>query len=200
MSAVLERTIPDINTTNGVKPHLITVAAYDRMIEAGIYTENDRIELINGEIVEIMPKGPKHVYFNEVIADFFKERFGVNVDVRSQNPIVLDDFSEPEPDIVLAKPPRKNYLEKHPTPPDILLVMEISDTTLAYDREDKARAYSRSGIRQYLLLNLQNETIEDYREPSPDGYQFKRTYRSGDVLNLAAFPEVEIEVVNLLPE
>ncbi len=78
--------------------------------------------------------------------------------------------------------------------------MEISDTTLAYDREDKARAYSRSGIQQYLLLNLQNETIEDYREPSPDGYQFKRTHRSGDALNLVAFPEIEIEVVNLLPE
>lgn len=200
MSAVLERTVPNINTTNGVKPHLITVAAYDRMIEAGIYTENDRIELINGRIVEIMPKGPKHTSANSRIVRFLIKLFDEKVIVRNQDPIVLDDFSEPEPDIVLANWDDKEYSENHPTPPDILLVMEISDTTLAYDREDKARAYSRSGIQQYLLLNLQNETIEDYREPSPDGYQFKRTHRSGDALNLVAFPEIEIEVVNLLPE
>ena len=196
MSAVLERTIPKTEV-NGVKPRLITVSEYDRMIEAGIYTENDRIELLNGEIIELMPKGPKHVYFNEAIAEFFKERLGKTVDVRSQNPIVLGDFSEPEPDIVLAKPPRENYLEKHPTPADILLVMEISDTTLAYDREDKALAYSRSGIGQYLLLNLQNETLEDYREPGADGYGFKRTLRKGDILTLAAFSEIEIKVDDL---
>lgn len=197
MSAVLERTISN-TATNGVKPRLITVVEYDRMIEAGIYTENDRIELLNGEIIEIIPKGTKHVYFNEVIADFFREKFDKNVDVRSQNPIILDDFSEPEPDIVLAKPPRKKYLENHPTPSDILLVMEISDTTLAYDRDDKASAYSRNGIGQYLLLNLQNETIEDYRAPNADGYQFKRTLRKGDIFNLVAFPEIEIKFDDLL--
>ena len=200
MSAVLERTIPNTTSNNGVKPHLITVADYDRMIEAGIYTENDRIELINGRIVEIMPKGPKHTSANSRIVRFLIRLFDEKVIVRNQDPIILDDFSEPEPDIVLAAWDDKEYSENHPTPPDILLVMEISDTTLAYDREDKARAYSRSGIQQYLLLNLQNETVEDYREPSPDGYQFKRTHRRGDALNLVAFPEIEIEVVNLLPE
>jgi len=192
MSAVLETVTPKTNP-NGVKQRLITVSEYDRMIEAGIYTENDHIELLNGEIIEIMPKGPKHVYYNESIAELFRKKFSENVDVRTQNPITLDDFSEPEPDIILAKPPRKNYLENHPTPMDILLVMEISDTTLAYDREDKAHAYSRNGIQQYLLLNLQNETLEDYREPSADGYGSKRTYRKSDVFNLVAFPETEIK-------
>ena len=196
MSAVLERTISN-TATNGVKPRLITVVEYDRMIEAGIYTENDRIELLNGEIIEIIPKGTKHVYFNEVIADFFREKFDKNVDVRSQNPIILDDFSEPEPDIVLAKPPRKKYLENHPTPSDILLVMEISDTTLAYDRDDKASAYSRNGIGQYLLLNLQNETIEDYRAPNADGYNSKQTFHKGESFILEAFPEIEIEIDDL---
>lgn len=196
MSAVLEKTTSN-TITNGVKPYLITAAEYERMIEAGIYTENDRIELLNGEIIQVMPKGPKHAYFNETAAELFKEKLGNNVDVRSQNPIRLDDFSEPEPDVVLAKPPRKNYLENHPTPADILLVMEISDTTLAYDRDDKASAYSRNGIGQYLLLNLNNETIEDYREPSADGYQFKRTLRKGDSLKLEAFPDVEIKIDDL---
>ena len=75
--------------------------------------------------------------------------------------------------------------------------MEISDTTLIYDREAKARAYSRNGIQQYLLLNLKNETIEDFREPSEDGYQFKRTLRKGDSFNLVAFPEIEIKIDDL---
>ncbi|MEP7036967.1 MAG: Uma2 family endonuclease [Acidobacteriota bacterium] len=197
MSAVLERTIS--RTQNyGVKPRLITVAEYDRMIETGIYTENDRIELLNGEIIEIMPKGPKHSVLNDVVLDLFKEKLGGKIYARSQNPIILDNFSEPEPDIVLVKPPSKKYLQSHPTPADILLVMEISDTTLIYDREAKAAAYSRNGIRQYLLLNLQNETIEDFREPGADGYGFKRTLRKGDVFNLVAFPEIEINIDDLM--
>jgi Uma2 family endonuclease len=199
MSTVLERIIPK-TTNNGVKPRLITVAEYDRMIEAGIYTENDRIELLNGEIVELMPKGTKHTSANSKIVRFLIRLFDEKLIVRNQDPIVLDDFSEPEPDIVLATWDEKEYAEHHPTPSDILLVMEISDTTLAYDREDKARAYSRNGIQQYLLLNLQNETLEDYREPNADGYGAKRTYRTGEAFNLVAFPEIEIEVKELLPE
>lgn len=196
MSAVLERTISN-TPANGVKPRLITVKEYDRMIEAGIYTENDRIELRNGEIIEILPKGKRHASANDKIARFFYKVFDEKVSVRNQNPIVLDDFSEPEPDVVLAKWDEKEYAENHPTPTDILLVMEISDTTLAYDRDDKAKAYSRNGIQQYLLLNLQNETLEDYREPNADGYGAKRTYRSGDVFNLVAFPEIEIKFDDL---
>lgn len=196
MSAVLERIVPQ-TTTNGVKHHLITVSEYDRMIEAGVYTENDHIELLNGEIIEIMPKGPKHTSANSKIIRFFIKLFGEKLIVRSQDPIRLDDFSEPEPDIVLATWDEKEYAENHPTPTDILLIMEISDTTLAYDRDAKAHAYSRNGIEQYLLLNLQNETLEDYREPNADGYGAKRTYRSGDVFNLVAFPEIEIKFDDL---
>ena len=196
MSAVLDRTIPE-QTTNGVKPRLITVAEYNRMIEAGIYTENNHIELLNGEIIELMPKGPKHTAANSRIVRFFIRLFDEKIIVRGQDPIWLDGISEPEPDIVLAKWSETDYSESHPTPADILLVMEISDTTLIYNREAKARAYSRNGIRQYLLLNLKNETIEDFREPSEDGYQFKRTLRKGDSFNLVAFPEIEINLDDL---
>lgn len=167
------------------------------MIEAGIYTENDRIELLNGEIIEKMPKGPKHSVSNDLIADLFKEQLGSQVYVRSQNPIMLDNLSEPEPDIVLVKPPYKKYLNNHPTPDDIFLIMEISDSTLVYDRNNKAMAYSRNNIQQYLVLNLQNQTLEDYREPDEDGYQFKRTLRKGDTFNLVAFPDVELKIDDL---
>ena len=197
MSAVLENTISRPLLTNGVKTRLITVAEYDRMIEFGVYTENDRIELLNGEIIELMPKGPKHTSANSRLVRFFIRLFGKKVIVRGQDPIWLDGVSEPEPDIVLAKWNETEYSEGHPTPSDIFLIMEISDTTLAYDREAKAKAYSRNGIQQYLLLNLQNETLENFREPDGDGYQFKQTLRKGDSLNLVAFPDIEINVDDL---
>ncbi len=200
MSAVLERTIPKTEVyQNGqvFNARLISVTQYDEMIEHGILTTEDRVELLNGVIIEKMPKGIKHAAINDLAAEMFREKLGNRVIIRNQNPIVLDDYSEPEPDIVLAKPPRQIYLERHPTPEDILLVIEISDSTLGRDRVTKSLAYSKAGIQQYLVLNLQNETLEEYREPSEDGYQFKRTLRKGDSLNLVAFPEVEITIDDL---
>lgn len=200
MSAVLEKNIPKTEVyQNGqvFNARLISVKEYDEMIEHGILTSEDRVELLNGVIIEKMPKGTKHALLNDNLADLLKEKLGNRVYVRSQNPIVLDDYSEPEPDIVLAKPPREGYLERHPNPEDILLVIEISDITLGRDRITKSLAYSKAGLQQYLVLNLQNETVEEYREPSEDGYQFKRTWRKGDSLKLEAFPEVEIKIDDL---
>ena len=142
------------------------------MIEHGILTTEDKVELLNGVIVEKMPKGIRHAAINDSAAEILRETLGNRVIIRNQNPIVLDDYSEPEPDIVLAKPPCEIYLERHPAPEDILLIIEISDTTLGRNRVTKSLAYAKAGIQQYLVLNLQNETIEDSREPGEDGYQF----------------------------
>lgn len=199
MSAVLEiNEIVPKTYTNGSNRRLISVNEYDRMIELGLFNEDERVELLNGEIITIMPKGTKHAIFNDLVTDILKEKLGNQVYVRNQNPIVLDDFSEPEPDVVLVKPPRHNYLEKHPTPENIYLVMEISDTTLQIDREIKSMAYARAGISQYLLLNLIDQTIEDYREPSSSGYESKKTHRIGGKFNLVEFPEIEINVSDIL--
>ncbi len=201
MSAVLERTIPkpEVHQNGQVfNARLISVKDYDEMIEHGILTTEDKVELLNGVIIEKMPKGSKHALLNDIFADLLKEKLGKKVYVRSQNPIVLDDYSEPEPDIVLAKPPREIYLEKYPIPEDILLIVKISDSTPGRDRVTKSPAYAKAGIEQYLILNLQNETLEEYREPGEDGYQSKRTLRKGDSLNLVAFPEVEIKIDELL--
>lgn len=205
MNAVLEVTKQPPTTEvfqNGqvLNARLISVKEYDRMIEHGILTTEDKVELLNGVIIKKMSKGTKHALLNDIFADLLKEKLGGKVYVRSQNPIVLDDFSEPEPDIVLAKPPREIYFEKHPTAQDILLIVEISDSTLGHDRFAKGLAYAKAGIQQYLVFNVQDETIEDYRQPGADGYQSKQTYRSGGAFNLVAFPETEIEVKNLLPE
>lgn len=193
MSTVLEspRKVP--------KMRLLSVEIYNSMIKNGILNENDNVELLNGAIIEQMPKGERHAYFNDVISDFLKDEFGKKAVVRNQNPILLDDFSEPEPDIVLCRLPREDYLNRHPSPEDIFLIIEVSDTTIYFDRNDKAQAYARAGINQYLIVNVENNTIEDYRRPTADGYQSKQTYHAGETFSLAAFPETEIPINEFLP-
>lgn len=205
MSAVseVEQEIAEQKTngfsTVGIKPRLISVAVYDKMIEHGILTKYDKVELLNGVMFEKMPKGTKHASLTDFLTRFFYRILGEKVIVRNQNPIWLDEYSEPEPDIVLVVPDEKNYFEKHPEPSDIFLILEVSDSTVSFDRNTKAAAYARAGIRQYLLLNLQNSSVENYREPSADGYQFKQTLRAGQTFNLVAFPEVEINASEFLP-
>ncbi len=201
MSAVLELT--EKSTSNGnagfaVKPYRFSVKIYDLMIERGVLDENDNVELLNGEIIDKMSKGKKHAYYNDLISDYLKGTFGKESIVRNQNPIHLDGFSQPEPDIVLAKLPREKYLAQHPTPEDILLIVEVSDSTLYFDRNEKGLAYSQAGIGQYLLINVENSTVEDYRNPNNDGYATKQTYKIGDVFSLLAFPKVEIAVKDFL--
>lgn len=192
---------PLIGNFNGqsLKLRQITVKEYDSMIENGVFDENDQIELLNGVIIEKMPKGTKHSSINDRVARVFYRNFDNDIIIRNQNPIWLDDFSEPEPDIVLAIPKEDEYENSHPRPNEILLILEISDTTLAYDRNTKGEVYGRAGIQQYVLLNVQDNTIEDYREPNSDGYQSKQTYRAGQSFNLVAFPEINLFVSDFLP-
>jgi Uma2 family endonuclease len=206
MSAVLE--LPDkkeeLSASSGgaafsQKPYLFTVETYDSMIEKGILTENDNVELLNGAIINKMPKGTKHAYFNDLIGDFLNDALRKKAVVRNQNPILLDDFSEPEPDLVVCRPPREQYLTKLPTPADIFLIIEVSDSTLSFDRNDKGAAYARAGIAQYLIVNVENRTIEDYRKPAADGFQTKQTYAAGEKFRLDAFPDLEIAVEDFLP-
>lgn len=175
-----------------------SVEIYHSMIENGILTENDNVELLNGAIIEKMPKGNKHAYYNDLVSDFLRAKLSDKVVIRNQNPILLDDFSEPEPDIVLCKPPRKQYLTKTPTPEDILLVIEVSDTTVYFDRHEKGAVYARAGIGQYIIVNVENDTIEDYRQPEADGYGAKQTYKTGESFTLLAFPELEVAVGDFL--
>ena len=201
MSAVLELTEKAVSHGNAgfaVKPYRFSVKTYDLMIERGVLDENDNVELLNGEIIDKMSKGKKHAYYNDLISNYLKETFGKEAIVRNQNPILLDQFSQPEPDIVLATPPREKYLSQHPTPEEILLLVEVSDSTLYFDRNEKGLAYSQAGIRQYLLVNVENETVEDYRNPGKDGYETKQTYQIGEKFSLSEFPNVEIAVTDFL--
>ncbi len=180
------------------KPYRISAELYDEMIENGILDENDNVELLDGRIIEKMPKGKKHSSYNDSVTRYFYKNVDEKCVIRNQNPILLAEFAEPEPDIVLAKLPREKYLERLPQTDDILLFVEVSDSTLNFDRNIKGLRYSRAGIRQYLIVNVENKTVEDYQNPTEDGYASKQTYEIGDTFILNAFPEIEIAVEDFL--
>lgn len=188
-SAVAEKRTLDV--------YRLRVEDYDKMIEYGIFGEDERIELLDGVLVKMSPKGIRHRNSTYLASTFFQEKFGRNIVTQSQDPIRLDDFSEPEPDIVLAKAPLSNYALRHPAPKDILLIMEIADSSVAIDRQ-KAQKYAENGIAQYLILNLNTNEIEEYREPDTEGYRFKKTYTKDESFNLVAFPDVSVKVSDLL--
>ncbi len=201
MSAILEtREKPSLSqfSDGTFNPHRLRVEDYEKMIELGIFDEDEKIELWEGVLVTMSPKGTKHANAIRRIDRIIEKELGESIIFSAQDPIRLDDFSEPEPDVALLAPPIENYDFSHPTPKDIYLVMEIADTSIKKDRR-KAVNYARNGIRQYLLLNLNTNEIEDYREPSADGYRFKQTHDADANFNLVAFPEVEINVADLLP-
>lgn len=179
-------------------PYRLRVDDYEKMVEHGIFDEDEKIELWEGVLVTMSPKGSKHANAVRRIDRIIEKKLGEKIVFSAQDPIRLDDFSEPEPDVALLVPPIENYDDRHPTPKDIYLVLEIADTSIEKDRR-KAMNYARNGICQYLLLNLNTNEIEDYREPSADGYRFRKIYAESESFNLVAFSDIEIKVSELLP-
>lgn len=203
MAAVLEveKTVsvpPNQTNGNPFEEYRLRVEDYEKMIEFGIFNDDDKIELWEGKLINMSPKGTKHRTATTNITDYLYEFLRKRALIQVQDPIRLNDFSEPEPDVALINPPLTKYISNHPTPTDIFLLIEVADTTVLRDRS-KAKGYARNGIQQYLILNLNTDEIEDYREPAEDGYRFKRTYTAEESFNLVAFPDVEIKVADLLP-
>lgn len=186
-------------TAQPLSLRLFTVAEYDKMITAGILDEDERVELLEGVIRTTSPKGDAHATATDRATRCFIKLLDNRALVRNQNPIHLSDNSEPEPDIVLAVPQEKEYSDRKPQPKDILLILEVADTTLRTDRQKKGDLYAHAGIGQYLILNLKARELEDYREPGANGYRSKQTYSAWQSFNLVAFPEVAISVDELPP-
>jgi len=174
-----------------------TVDDYYRMAEAGILTRDDRVELIEGEIVRMPPIGEPHQSRTDRQAKAFISRLGDRAIVRVQGPIRLDEFSEPQPDLALLRPRPDFYESAHPRPEDVLLVVEISVTTLAYDRGTKLPLYARHGIPEVWVVDVQARRIEAYREPEGDHYRVMLTLGLGDTISPAAFPDLQFAVSDL---
>ena len=170
------------------------------MAETGVLKRDARVELLNGEIVDMSPIGSSHAgtvnRLNRIFTRLARERCVVAV----QNPLRLDDQSEPEPDLLLLKPSADDYTGRHPQPEDVFLLVEIADASLEYDREEKLPAYGRAGIPEVWIVNLRDRVIEVFREPHFTGYGSKTILRPGDQAKPLAFPDVAIDVAELLKQ
>ncbi|RMH84643.1 MAG: Uma2 family endonuclease [Calditrichaeota bacterium] len=175
-----------------------TVQDYYRMAEAGILTEDDRVELIDGEIVEMSPVGSQHAGCVDRLNRMFNRACQENFIVRVQGPVRLDQYSEPEPDVAILKPRPDYYTSGHPGPAEVMLIIEVADTTADYDRQVKMPLYARAGIELAWLVDLPRQVIEVYSDPQPDGYARRQTFHRGDHLSLPFLPGVSFAVEDIL--
>jgi Uma2 family endonuclease len=175
-----------------------TADEYHWMARVGILGPNDRVELLDGAIIEMPPISPEHAATVNGFNEHFLSRFGDVAQVRVRNPIRIDTFGEPQPDVVLVRRRADSYRLAHPAPEDAFLVVEVADTSLADDRRVKLPFYARAGIAEAWLVDLQHGVVHVHREPSPDGYRVIRTVRRGERLAPLAFPDREIAVADLL--
>jgi Uma2 family endonuclease len=175
-----------------------TVEQYHQMAEAGILTEDDWVELIRGEIVEMSPVGKRHAACVNRLNALFNQRLGQEVIVAVQNPVELDDNSEPQPDLALLQPRSDFYEAGHPQSEDILLLVEVADTTVESDREVKILLYAENGISEVWLVDINAQCLEVYRQPSENGYQFIQKYYRGQTVTIQAFSEISFTVDEVL--
>lgn len=174
-----------------------SVDEYYRMAAAGIFTEDDRVELIEGEVVQMVPIGDRHAAHVDKLVWVFSRRVGDQAIIRVQNPLRLGSHSEPQPDVVLLRPRADFYTGGHPGPQDALLVVEVADTMLDYDRGIKIPLYARHGVPEVWLVDLQRRVVEVFSARAPDGYRIIQTHRLGERLSASALPGVVIAVEDL---
>ena len=165
---------------------------YHAMVEAGVLVDR-HVELIHGDIVEMVPEGPEHTYREESLGDRLRDALRGRACVRIAKPITLDD-SEPEPDIAIAIGSHKSYEKCHPAPDDLLVVIEISDSTLRRDITRKRDLYAQAGIPEYWVVDLQNRRLEIFRSPDGETYTDRRSLpdTSTEAIALLAFPDCTI--------
>jgi Uma2 family endonuclease len=182
----------------------MTRVRYDRLVDAGIFGPEDRVELLDGLLVAREPQGGRHATAVLLVRTALEEAFGRAHFVREEKPIALDDRSEPEPDVVVVAGRPRDYRDAHPSQP--VLVVEVADTSLVLDRVRKGGLYARAGVADYWVLNLIEEVLEVYRGPvRASSARYGWTYdsvtllRSQAVVTPLAAPNARVPVAAMLP-
>ncbi len=186
---------PNQELPNPEMPHAMqfTIAQFQMMYERGVFAESDRCELINGEIIAMSPIGLQHAVSVGRFSKKLESKLSDRVIIWVQNPIDLAIKSQPQPDIVVLKYRDDFYEEALPTPADILLIIEVADSSLEYDRDVKAKLYSVAGIPQMWLFDVNTKMIMGFSQPSELGYKQIYRYEKGDRLSILAFDDVVFE-------
>ena len=168
------------------------------MADAGILSEDDRVELIEGEIIEMSPIGSRHAACVRRLDALFNQRLGGAAQVSAQNPILIDDYSQPEPDVALLKSRDDFYSEAHPSARDVLLIIEVADTSVEYDRQVKAPLYARAGVVEMWLVNLNADLVEVFTRPDHETFQELKQFLRGNSITSTAIPGLTISVEEIL--
>jgi Uma2 family endonuclease len=182
-----------------------TLAEYHKLAELGFFGEDDHIELINGEIIQMVAKGKAHETCLRKLLKELPRLVGDRATLQSQAPIILLPNSEPEPDFAILKNRSDDYLFGHPEPADTLLVIEVADSSLNYDRDVKIPLYAKAGIADYWIINLGDNYLEYYSEPYQDnqgkyGYLNKRIILPNQVISLPCFPDLSLDLNKVFPQ
>jgi Uma2 family endonuclease len=175
-----------------------TVGQYHQMIESGVLTESDRVELLQGEIIEMSPIGKQHAACVDRLTELFIGELNRRAIVRVQNPIQLSDRSEPQPDFAILQRRSDFYADAHPQPQDIFALVEVSDTTVEFDRTVKVPLYAKDNIAEVWIIDLNAEIVQVYREPSAMGYQQLQTFRRSQSVAFQAFSDIQFGIDQLL--
>ena len=178
--------------------HHFSVDEYYRMAQAGVFSEDDRIELIEGEVVEMSPIGKRHAACVRRLDRILQRGIGELAIVSVQAPISIHDFSEPQPDVAMLTPRADFYSNAHPTPQDVLVIIEVADTSLDYDRSVKIPLYALAEIPEAWLIVLPKDVIEVYSEPKNGKYQTVRRLKRGKKLTSATINGLTLSVNDIL--
>lgn len=177
-----------------------TVEEYHRMAETGVLAGKDRLELIHGEILMMTPIGPRHAYYVSRLTQILVPIVGEHGLVWAQNPVQVEAQSEPQPDIVIVRPRGRDYLRQLPVNSDVLLAIEVADSSLEYDRDVKLPLYASAGIPESWILDVNQVRIERHTEPAADGYRKRELLGSKDAVTLLMLPQCRINLADILGE
>jgi Uma2 family endonuclease len=187
----------DILSRYPVPRHRLTRQDYYRLGEAGILGVHDRVELLDGQLVDMSPIGPRHAIVTGNLNELLVTAFAGRGRIRCQDPVVLDDGSEPQPDIALVQLPWRGYPHTHPGPDDIFLLIEVADSSLDFDRTVKLELYARAGIRELWIVDLTTDLMLVHRGPSGGGYGSVVRVEAPAVLDVEALPGVTVPVAEV---
>ena len=184
--------------TTDVRKHLTDINEWQRLGEANIFPPGSRLELIEGEILEMAPIGFNHSGHINRLVKWLTQLIPNDVIPSVQNPLQLGDLSEPEPDFMLLKPNDDFYSSRHPNAGDVLLLIEVADSSLMFDQNQKLRLYALHNIPEYWLINLKDSCVEVYRQPHGECYGEKTTLRVGDSITLSQLNQITINIADIL--
>jgi Uma2 family endonuclease len=196
-SSTMDTGSTDILSRNPVPRHRLTLDEFHRLGAVGILGDEDRVELLDGQLVDMSPIGPRHALAVDALNELLLMAVAGRAGVRVQNPIELDGGTEPHPDIALVRRPWRGHPNAHPRPGDIFLLIEVADTSLETDRGAKLELYARAGIQEFWIVDLTTDEVLVHRSPSGGKYGSATRVEPSGVVDVEGLPGVAIPVASL---